>query len=253
MSITTKRFLLKDSVAIVTGGAGGIGSAITKSFVDEGASVVVADFNDKGGINFVEEINSNIKANKAFFIKTDVSNEKSVIKMVEKTLDTFNKIDILVNNAGIVHVSKFLDISLKDWNKMFAVNMTGAFSCCKAVIPVMKEKGYGRIVNISSTSGITGGTSGAHYAAAKAGIIALTKSLSREFAPIGINVNAIAPSKIETPVLFINENGRDALLKKIPVGRFGKPEDIANLAVFLASDLAGYITGEVIVASGGYI
>ena len=174
--------------------------------------------------------------------------------MVTETINTFGKIDILVNNAGIAHHCNFLDLTLEEWNRIINVDLTGVFICSKVTLPIILKQGWGRIINIASTSGMTGGTSGAHYAAAKGGVIAFTKALSSECAKFGITVNAIVPSKIETDMFSnsIDEKGKEVLLKKIPVGRFGKPEEIASLALFLASDRAGYITGEAIVASGGY-
>lgn len=244
---------LEGRVTIVTGGSGGIGNEISLRFASEGAKVVIADLkNDKA-----MEVVSKIKADsgEAIFVETNVTNTESVKKMVEETVRTFSKIEILVNNAGRIQIRDFLEIDLEDWNEIINVNLTGAFLCSRFTLPHIIKQGWGRIINISSTSGITGGTSGAHYAAAKGGLIAFTKALSKEFAKDGIAVNAIAPSKIETDMLHssLDEEGKKALLKKIPVGRFGKPEDIASLALFLASEESGYITGEVIVASGGYM
>lgn len=244
---------LEGKVAIVTGGSGGIGSEISLRFANEGAKVVIADLkNDK-----VMEVVSKIKADsgEAIFVETNVTNTESVKKMVEETVRNFSKIEILVNNAGRIQIRNFLEIDLEDWNEIINVNLTGAFLCAKFSLPHIIKQGWGRIINISSTSGITGGTSGAHYAASKGGLIALTKALSKEFAKNGVTVNAIAPSKIETDMLRNNldKEGEKTLLKKIPVGRFGKPEDIASLALFLASGESSYITGEVIIASGGYM
>ena len=244
---------LEGKVAIVTGGTGGIGSEISLRFASEGAKVVIADLK----IDRAKEIAEKIKkdSGNAIFIETDVANADSVKKMIEETVRTFSKIEILVNNAGKMQIQNFLEMDPEDWNEIININLTGAFLCSKFALPHIIKQGWGRIINISSTSGITGGTCGAHYAAAKGGLIALTKALSREFAKKGITVNAIAPSKIETGMLYgsLDEKGEKALLKKIPVGRFGKPEDIASLALFLASEESGYITGEVIVASGGYM
>jgi 3-oxoacyl-[acyl-carrier protein] reductase len=245
--------ILKKKVVIVTGGASGIGREISIKFAKEGASIVVADLNEEEAIKVLDRIKE--EHGDAIFIETDVSKEASVINMVNETIKKYNKIEILVNNAGIISISNLLHISLDEWNKIIGINLTGVFLCSRAALPFIMKQGWGRIINISSTSGITGGTSGAHYAAAKGGVIAFTKAISREFAPYGITVNSIAPSKIETDMLKSNvdEEGRKALLQKIPVGRLGKPGDIANLALFFASEESGYITGEVIVASGGYM
>jgi 3-oxoacyl-[acyl-carrier protein] reductase len=187
-------------------------------------------------------------------VQADVSKPDDVDRMVTEAVDKFGKIDILVNNAGLAHPCNFLDVTLEEWNRVIDVNLTGAFICSQMTLPIILQQGWGRIINIASTSGMTGGTSGTPYAAAKGGVIAFTKALSSEFARSGITVNAIVPSKIETDMFYnaTDEKEREALLQKIPVGRFGTPEEIAQLALFLASDAAGYITGETIVASGGY-
>jgi 3-oxoacyl-[acyl-carrier protein] reductase len=190
----------------------------------------------------------------SLLVRADVGREADVRRLAEETLGRFGRIDILVNNAGVSQPVAFLAMSLADWSTMIEGSLTCVFLCCREVIPHMLRGAWGRIINIASTSGITGGTSGAHYAAAKGGVIALTKALSNEFAPRGITVNAVVPSKIETGMLraAVGEGGVEPLVKKIPVGRLGKPEEIAGLCVYLASELAGYITGEAIVASGGY-
>jgi len=246
---------LPGKVAIVTGGLVGIGRAISEAFVSEGANVVIASRNKKKGEKVSEEINSIYGKNKTIYIQTDVTDYNQVSNMVKETIESYKKIDILVNNAGVIHICSLLHLELEDWKRVIDVNLTGSFICCKEVIPYMKKQRWGRIINISSTSGITGGTSGAAYAAAKGGLIAFTKALSNEFAPFGITVNSIAPSKIQTPMLkdSVDEKGKQELIKKIPVGRVGKPEEIAHFAVCLSSGLSGYITGQVIVVSGGYI
>jgi len=246
--------ILKDKVAIVTGSSRGIGRAIALCFANAGCKVVVNYFHSKENALEVAEEIEKILPNGSLIIKADVSKEGDVKKMVDESIYKFGKLDILVNNVGIFHRCSFLDMTLKEWNSIIQNDLTSVFICTQIAIPHILKQGWGRIINISSTSGITGGTSGAHYAAAKGGVIAFTKALSSEFAPQGITVNAIVPSKIETDMLWgsLDEKGKEALLKKIPVRRFGKPEEIASLALFLASDSAGYITGETIVASGGY-
>jgi len=246
--------ILKDKVAIITGSSRGIGRAIAICFAGAGCKVVVNYHHSKDkALEVAQEIEERISGG-SLIVKADVSKKDEVETMVTKTINTFGKIDILVNNVGISHHCKFLDLTLEQWNRMININLTGVFICSKITLPIILKQRWGRIINIASTSGMTGGTSGAHYAAAKGGVIAFTKALSSEFAKFGITVNAIVPSKIETDMFYnsIDEKGKEALLKKIPVGRFGKPEEIAQLALFLASDAAGYITGETIVASGGY-
>jgi NAD(P)-dependent dehydrogenase (short-subunit alcohol dehydrogenase family) len=245
---------LEGRVAIVTGASRGIGRAIALCLADEGCSVVV---NYRSSAALAEEAAgaAALRSGAASFAcAADVTRESDVAAMVEQTLRRFCRIDILVNNAALSQHRKFLSIAFEDWRRMMECNLDSVFLCCRAVIPAMVERAYGRIINISSTSGITGGTSGAHYAAAKGGVISLTKALSSEFAPKGITVNAIVPSKIETDMFreALDEKGREELRARIPVRRFGTPEEIGALAAFLASDNAGYITGEMIVASGGY-
>ena len=246
--------LLRDRVAIVTGAAKGIGKAIALALAEEGCRVVV---NYRSSRQAAEEVAAEIErssSGRVLLARADVSVEPEVKAMVDRSIERFGSIDILVNNAGIADRRAFLDISLARWNEMLSCNLTAVFLCCRAVLPHMLKRRWGRIINISSTSGLTGGTSGAHYAASKGGVITLTKAISNEYAPHGITVNSIVPSKIETDMLWssLDEEGKEVLLDKIPVRRFGKPEEIASLAVFLASEHGGYITGEMIVASGGY-
>lgn len=246
--------ILKGKVAIITGSSRGIGRAIALCFAGAGCNVVVNYNRSKDkALEVAQEIEERIRGG-SLVVKADVSKQDEVERMVTETIHTFGKIDILVNNAGIAYHCGFLELTLEEWNRIITVDLTGVFICSKVTLPIILQQGWGRIINIASTSGITGGTSGAHYAAAKGGVIAFTKALSSEYAKCGITVNAIVPSKIETDMFSnsIDETGKEALLQKIPVGRFGKPEEIAQLALFLASDAAGYITGETIVASGGY-
>jgi 3-oxoacyl-[acyl-carrier protein] reductase len=246
--------LLENKVAIVTGSSRGIGRAIALAFAQEGCKVVVNYCRSKEKAMEVSAEIVRINPNGSIVVQADVSAEVEVERMVDKTITAFGKLHILVNNAGVAHKSAFVDISLSEWEHIIQNNLTSVFLCTRIAIPHLLKNGWGRIINISSTSGITGGTSGAHYAAAKGGVIAFTKALSSEFAQHGITVNAIVPSKIETDILWgsLDEKGKETLLQKIPVRRFGQPEEIASLALFLASENAGYITGEAIVASGGY-
>ena len=246
--------ILKDRVAIITGSSRGIGRAIAICFAAEGCRVVVNYNQSKEKALEVAQAINDIVHDGSLVVKADVSKNMEVKHLVAQTINKFGKIDILVNNVGIFHRCKFLDLTLEEWNRIINIDLTGVFLCTKIALPYILRQGWGRIINIASTSGITGGTSGAHYAAAKGGVIAFTKALSSEFAPEGITVNAIVPSKIETEMFYnsIDKKGKEALLKKIPVRRLGKPKEIAQLALFLASDAAGYITGETIVASGGY-
>jgi 3-oxoacyl-[acyl-carrier protein] reductase len=246
--------ILENKVAIVTGSSRGIGRAIAIAFAKEGCKVVVNYCHSKENAMEVSEEIERINPDGSIVIQADVSAEDEVERMVDKTIAAFGKLHILVNNVGVFHRCAFLDMSLSEWEYIIHNDLTSVFLCTRIAIPHILKNEWGRIINISSTSGITGGTSGAHYAAAKGGVIAFTKALSSEFAQYGITVNAIVPSKIETDMLWgsLDEKGKETLLQKIPVRRFGKPEEIASLALFLASDNAGYITGESIVASGGY-
>ena len=241
----------QNNVALITGAASGIGRAAAMHFAREGAKLSVFDLNEKG----LEETCGMVEQSGRACLRTtgDVSNPQQVENCVQRTIETHGSVDVLVNAAGIFKAQEFAKMTVEDWDKMIAVHLRGTFLFSKAVIPHMLSQGSGCIINVSSTSGITGGTSGAHYAAAKGGIIAFTRSIGRELAGRGIRVNAVVPSKIETPMLQADtpEEHR-AIASKIPLGRTGKPEEIAKVIGFLASDAASYIIGEVIVASGGY-
>lgn len=246
--------ILKDKVAIITGSSRGIGKAIAICFAGAGCKVVVNyHHSEDNALKVAQEVEERIRGG-SLVVKADVSKKDEAEKMVAETINKFGKIDILVSNAGISYHCNFLDLTLEEWNRVINVDLTSVFVCSKITLPIILEQGWGRIINIASTSGMTGGTSGSPYASAKGGVIAFTKALSSEFAKFGITVNAIVPSKIETDMFYnvTDERGREALLQKIPVGRFGQPEEIAQLVLFLAFDAAGYITGETIVASGGY-
>lgn len=239
-------------VAIVTGAARGIGRAIAIRLASSGAKIVVTDIRSSKSEDVVNEIIDG--GGDAKSIQVDVSNSDQVQRMVDETLDAYGHIDILVNNAGIFTAATFPEMTERQWDEMLAVHLKGTFLCSRAVIEHMLDRGSGCIINIASTSGISGGTSGAHYAAAKGGVIAFTRSLGKELAGRGVRVNAVAPSKIETDMLqgVDTPEARAQLISKIPAGRLGTPEDIAELVAFLISERASYIVGEIIVASGGY-
>lgn len=241
-----------DQVALVTGAGKGIGRAIALSLSSVGAKLGVADINLPLAEAVAQEIQE--AGRKAIPIQVDVTQAEQVQRMVSDVLDTFEHLDILVNNAGIFNAIPFAEMTEDQWDQMLAVHLKGTYLCSRAVVEHMLARGSGCIINMASTSGLSGGTSGAHYAAAKGGIIALTRSLGKELAGRGVRVNAVAPSKIETDMLqgVDTSESRNQLINKIPVGRLGKPEDIAEVVKFLVSESAGYIVGEVIVASGGY-
>ncbi|HVV37708.1 MAG TPA: SDR family NAD(P)-dependent oxidoreductase [Acidimicrobiales bacterium] len=230
-------------VAIVTGGASGIGLAIAERLVKDGLTVAVFDLNEAsvGAASFA----------------VDVSDKAQVDAAVAEVATRLGAPTVLVNNAGIEGFKPFLDITLDEWNRLMAINLTGTFLCCQAVIPHMVEAGWGRIVNISSSSAQGGQQRMTHYVSSKAGVIGLTKSLALEFGPAGITVNTIPPGFIDTPMLRAAEAkgllgpGVDAAIATTPVRRAGLPEDIAAAASFLIRDEASYVTGQVIGVNGG--
>lgn len=240
---------LKDKVAIVTGGARGIGKAICLRLAREGAKIVIFDLMNELALKVAEEIKE--EGGESLTIPVDVSSLCSVEQGVEKVIDKFKRIDILVNNAGITKDKLILRMKEEDWDKVIQVNLKGAFNCLKIVLKFMSRQRYGRIVNISSVIGLRGNVGQANYAASKAGVIALTKSAAREFAKRGITVNAIAPGFIHTSMTQELLNTRKDLLDQIPIGRVGKPEEVAGLVSYLASEDAAYITGETIRIDGG--
>jgi 3-oxoacyl-[acyl-carrier protein] reductase len=239
---------LKDRVAVVTGGARGIGRAIGEAFAAAGAGVVLADIDPA----VLEPVGL---PPRALAVVTDVSDGDSVHAMVEKVMQRYGKIDILVNNAGICPLRPFESISRAEWDRVMAINLTGAFLCSQAVAPLMKQAGYGRIINISSVAGKMGGvTVGAHYAASKAGLLGLTWSLARGYAPFGITANAIAPVTVETDMTSgWPGSALEQLRQTIPLRRLARVSDVAAAAVFLASEEAGFITGEVLDVNGGFL
>lgn len=239
-------------VAIVTGAASGIGRAVAVRFALEGARLGLCDLNAQG----LEETSRLVEPHgiECLPAVVDVSNPPEVTDFVQSVINNFGAIDVLVNCAGIFQAVPFPDMTLEDWDKMIAVHVRGTFLFSRAVVRQMLSQGSGCIVNVASTSGITGGTSGAHYAAAKGAVIAFTRSIGHELASRGIRVNAVVPSKIETPILQAKTPEElQALSRKIPLGRVGRPEEIANVIAFLASDDASYVIGETVIASGGYL
>lgn len=239
-------------VAVVTGASRGIGRASARALALAGARVVAVSRHPSGSESVAEEIRG--LGAEALPLVADVTDATAVGAMVRETRETFGPVDVLVNNAGIYDAAPFEEMTPERWDRMIAVHLTGTFLCSREVVPEMVRRGRGAIVNVGSTSGLTGGTSGAHYAAAKGGVIAFTRALGRELAPSGVRVNAVVPSKVDTDILTqaVGPEEREALADRIPLGRIGQPEEIAEVIVFLASDRSSYITGELIVASGGY-
>jgi NAD(P)-dependent dehydrogenase (short-subunit alcohol dehydrogenase family) len=244
---------LEQRIAIVTGAGQGIGRAIALGFAREGARVAIADVNEESANTVKNEIEAS--GERALAIRTDVSNEKSVQAMVEKSLKEFLRVDILVNNAGIFPTSPVEEMSEEDWDRVIGTNLVGAFLCARAIVPKFLEQGTGRIISLTSGRAFQGAKNGAHYAASKAGIIGFSKSLALELAPHGITVNVICPGITDTaqPRGHQTEEQIYAQAQRIPLGRIGQPEDLVGPAVFLASDAAAFITGQTILVNGGSI
>ncbi len=243
--------ILLNQVAIVTGGARGIGRAICETLADAGASIVVTDIN-------IDQANETAQAiTKQFDVETlslqvNVADISQVEKMTKNVLDKFGKINILINNAGITRDTFLIRMSAEDFKAVLDVNLTGTFNCTKEVSKIMIKQRAGKIVNISSTVGIQGNIGQVNYSASKAGVIGLTKSAARELAKRGINVNAVAPGFIETEMTAkLTDEIKKEYLARIPLERYGKPEDIAGVVKFLVSPEANYITGQVFVVDGG--
>ena len=241
---------LKGKIALVTGAAQGIGRAIALLLAQKGADIVISDIN----LEKAEEMAKEIEAlgRKAMAIKVDVANTNDVERMVEAILERFGQIDILVNNAGIARDKLILRMTEEDWDSVLNVNLKGTFNCTKAVIKHMSKQRKGKIVNIASVVGEMGNVGQANYSASKAGVIGFTKTIAREFAQRGINVNAIAPGYIETPMTeALTEKVKEELRRMIPMERLGRPDDVAQAVLFLVSEASSYITGQVLNVNGG--
>ncbi|MGB9627935.1 MAG: 3-oxoacyl-[acyl-carrier-protein] reductase [Thermodesulfobacteriota bacterium] len=241
---------LEGKVALVTGGAQGIGRAIGLLLAQKGATIVISDINLQKAEETVQEIQS--LGRKAMAFQVDVANFSEVEKMVDAIVEKFSRIDILVNNAGITRDKLILRMSEEDWDSVIRINLKGTFNCTKAALKYMTKQRSGKIVNIASVSGMMGNPGQANYSASKAGVIGFTKTIAREFAQRGINVNAIAPGYIQTPMTdVLPEKVKEELKRLIPMERLGQPEDVAQAVLFLVSEASSYITGQVLNVNGG--
>lgn len=245
--------MLTNKTAVVTGASRGIGRSIAIDLAKKGANVVV---NYSGNEAKANEVVDEIKAlgQQSFAVKADVSNAEEVQALMKQAVDTFGSIDILVNNAGITKDNLLMRMKENEWDDVININLKGVFNCTKAVTRQMMKQRSGRIINVASVVGVCGNPGQANYVAAKAGVIGLTKTTAKELASRHITVNAVAPGFISTDMTDkLDENVQTEMLKQIPLARFGAPEDISNVVVFLASEGAGYITGQTIQVDGGMV
>ena len=237
----------ENKVVLVTGGAAGIGKVTAENFAREGAKVAICDVNTDAGEAAAKELGPD-----ASFRQVDVASSASVSEWVDAVMDQYGQIDVLVNNAGITRDGLIMRMKEEDWDVVISVNLKSAFNCIKSISKVMVRQKAGRIINLASVVGVMGNPGQANYVASKAGMIGLTKTVARELGSRGITVNAVAPGFIETDMTAVlSEKAREAMLSIIPLQRAGTPQDVAEAITFLASDNAGYITGQVLHVTGG--
>ncbi|MFA9491469.1 MAG: 3-oxoacyl-[acyl-carrier-protein] reductase [Anaerolineales bacterium] len=242
---------LKNKVAVITGAAQGIGRAIATTLAQQGANVVVSDIQLEKAETTAKEIMAET-GQKVIAVHADVVDSASVKAMIDRTIDEFERIDILVNNAGTTRDGLIMRMKEVDWDLVLNINLKGTFNCSKAVVRPMMKQHYGRIVNITSVSGLIGQVGQTNYSASKAGIIGFTKALAREVGSRKITVNAVAPGLVKTALTIdLPQELKDMFIEMTPLGRYGEPEDIANAVAFLVSDEASYITGHVLSVDGG--
>lgn len=244
--------MLEGQVAVVTGGTAGIGKAIALKFAEQGATVIIFGTNPERGAQVVEEISKLTGREGARFYQVDVGQPKQVTEAIKQVLDASGKIDILVNNAGITRDNLLMKMSEIDWDQVIDINLKSCFIACQAVIRSMIKARRGKIINISSVVGLTGNPGQVNYAASKAGMHGLSKALAKEVGARNITCNCIAPGYIKTKMTeSLSDDRQKTITEHIPLGRLGMPDDIANVALFLASNLADYVTGQVITVDGG--
>lgn len=248
--------LLKDKKTLVTGGTAGIGKDIALTFAKQGAHVTIFGTNAERAAEVVKELQSvRVNPDQQFSSEVvNVSDKASVDAAIQKLLGTWRTVDVLVNNAGITRDGLLMKMSEQDWDDVIDTNLKSAYNLCSALVRTMLKARSGKIINVSSVVGLTGNAGQVNYAASKSGMIGFTKALAQELATRGICVNCIAPGFIQTKMTdVLTESQKEAILKKIPMGRLGSTEDIANAAVFLASPLSNYITGQVLTVDGGMV
>lgn len=244
---------LSNKVAVVTGGRRGIGRAIALLLAQRGADVMIGDCTEDPGLDTAAEIAA-ATGRRIEACCVDVANSTSAKEFIDRTIEEFGRVDILVNNAGITRDNLIVRISDADWDAVLNVNLKGVFNCCKAAARPMMRQRFGRIVNISSVAGVAGNAGQANYAASKAGVIGLTKTLAKELGSRNITVNAVAPGLITTALTdVLPQDLKDMAVKMTPLGRVGKPEDVAKAVAFLASDDAEFITGQILSVDGGFV
>ncbi len=236
---------LENKIALITGGASGIGEAASRLFAREGASVIIWDMSEEKGKALAKELDGH-------FQQVNVADNSQVVVAVSELKSKHDRIDILINNAGITKDASFKKMTHEQWQQVIDVNLTGVFNCTKAIAPIMEENAYGRIINTSSVVGLYGNFGQTNYVATKSGVIGMTKVWAREMGRKGITANAVAPGFIATDMVkAMPQNIIDTMQSKIPIGRLGDPKDIANAYLFLASEEAGFVNGAVISVDGG--
>ncbi|MGM0420229.1 MAG: 3-oxoacyl-ACP reductase FabG [Bacillota bacterium] len=243
---------LKGKVAVITGSAQGIGEAVAGEFAKQGAKVVIADYDPEGGKEAVKTIKD--AGGEAIFVKTDVSDFSACEELIEKTIGEYDKIDILVNNAGITADGFLVKMTEEEWDRVIDINLKGVFNCARHAAKQMMDQGFGVIINASSVVGLYGNIGQTNYAAAKFGVIGLTKTWAKELGPKGVRVNAVAPGFVETPMLdAVPDKVLDKMKNKTPLKRLGNPEELAKAYLYLASDEAAYVNGEILSVDGGLV